>query len=94
MFTGLSGGYTIGKFGRKPAMYLAAAIFAAGYFLMLWATNSWYLFGGRFICGLASGLTSVSCPTYIAEIASPKVRGLLGSCFQVGLNHLQIYICV
>ena len=80
---GLSGGFLIGRFGRKPTMYIAAATFTAGYFLMLWATNAWYLYFGRLITGYASGITSVSCPTYIAEIASPQVRGLLGSAFQV-----------
>ena len=82
----------IGRWGRKPTMYIAAATFTAGYFLMLctfWVTNAWFLFVGRFICGLASGLTSVSCPTYIAEIASPQVRGLLGSGFQVSLYAFQ-----
>ena len=89
IFIGLSGGFLIGKLGRKPSMYIATAIFTAGYFLMLWTTNAWYLYFGRLITGLASGITSVSCPTYIAEIASPKVRGLLGSAFQVSLINLK-----
>ena len=73
----------IGKYGRKSTMYNSAAVFTAGYFLMLCAQNVFYLFAGRAICGLACGLTSVSCPTYVAEIASPHIRGLLGSGFQV-----------
>ena len=73
----------MGRFGRKPTMYMAAGAFTAGYFLTVCAQNAYYLFAGRFICGFASGLTSVSCPTYVAEIASPRVRGLLGSGFQV-----------
>ena len=64
-------------------MYMAAAVYVAGYVLTLCAQNPYYLYFGRFFCGLASGLTSVSCPTYVAEIASPHVRGLLGSGFQV-----------
>ena len=76
----------IGKYGRRSTMYISAAVFTAGYVLMVCAQNVTYLYIGRLFCGIASGLTSVSAPTYVAEIASPQVRGLLGSCFQVSLN--------
>ena len=64
-------------------MYISAAVFTAGYLLMVCAQDVIYLYIGRSMCGIASGLVSVSGPTYVAEIASPHVRGLLGSCFQV-----------
>lgn len=90
---GISGGF-FGKYGRKAVMYMAALLYFIGYLLMCTATNVWYLYFGRIFCGFACGLTTVSCPTYIAEIATPQVRGLLGSTFQVMITIGILYVNV
>ena len=55
---------------------------------------SFIFFIGRITCGIAMGITSVSCPTYIAEMASPHIRGFLGSGFQVMLAVGILYVDV
>jgi MFS family permease len=51
--------------------------------LLAAAFNKWMLFGGRIISGLGTGITTIAVPVYVSEVASPNVRGMLGSFFQV-----------
>jgi len=37
------------------------------------------LIAGRIFTGIAAGMISLSVPTYIGEIASSDIRGLLGN---------------
>ena len=69
--------------GRKGAMMGTSAFFALTYLCLAAAQNVWMLFIGRFLSGMASGLTTIATPTYVSEVASPNVRGMLGSCFQL-----------
>ena len=69
--------------GRKGAMMGISAFFALTYLCLAAAQNVWMIFIGRFLSGMASGLTTIATPTYVSEIASPNVRGMLGSCFQL-----------
>eukprot|EP00967_Tisochrysis_lutea_P046025 scaffold55839_cov23-Tisochrysis_lutea.AAC.2 len=45
-----------------------------GFFLML---------GGRAVCGVACGATTVVVPMYLGEISPPHLRGALGTYFQL-----------
>ena len=74
----MAGGYLTDRYGRKSVMYLSALLFALGYALLVGAGGATVLCVGRLVVGLGCGLVTTSCPTYIAEIASPKVRGILG----------------
>merc|ERR1719376_1050214 len=83
LFGSLVGGYLADRFGRKGGMYVSALFFSVGYLMLICADHVAYLYLGRFVTGIACGLVTTSCPTYIAEISSPHVRGFLGSGFQV-----------
>ena len=72
------GGWLSDRFSRKFVMYSAAVHFTVGYALLIGAVNAVMLCLGRLVVGWGAGLVTTSCPTYIAEIASPKVRGILG----------------
>ena len=37
--------------------------------------------------GFGTGITTIAVPVYVSEIASPDVRGMLGSFFQVRFLH-------
>ena len=39
-----------------------------------------------------TGITSIVTPTYVAEIASASVRGMLGSCFQLMVTIGVLYV--
>eukprot|EP00095_Tigriopus_kingsejongensis_P004750 maker-scaffold510_size151595-snap-gene-0.31 protein:Tk04750 transcript:maker-scaffold510_size151595-snap-gene-0.31-mRNA-1 annotation:"sugar transporter " len=83
LFGGLMAGYLIGVIGRHGTMLGTALAFALAYLSLAAAQSVLMLWVGRFLTGVATGLTSIAVPVYIAETSSPQVRGLLGSCFQV-----------
>ena len=90
----MSGGFLINKFGRKGSIMYNCVFFALSYLCLVTAQNVWMLFAGRFFSGMASGITSICCPTYLSEIASPSVRGMLGSCFQLMVTVGVLYVGV
>ena len=58
-------------------------LFALAYLCLAAAQSVWMLFIGRIFCGIACGITTIAAPTYVSEVSSPKIRGTLGSCFQL-----------
>lgn len=71
------------KIGRKMSVITSAVPSSIGYMLMGGAFNRPMLYVGRFLTGLAGGMTAASIPVYISEISHKKVRGALGSCPQI-----------
>uniref|UniRef100_A0A6U0WVU3 Hexose transporter 1 n=1 Tax=Pinguiococcus pyrenoidosus TaxID=172671 RepID=A0A6U0WVU3_9STRA len=72
------------RYGRKPAILVAAVLFAAGSALMaslpssFGATPAFYvLLTGRVLLGVAIGIATVTVPMYISEAAPPERRGFL-----------------
>src|SRR3712207_903316 len=83
----LSGGPLSDRFGRRPAVLLAAIIFGLGALAVAFAPSVAFIVVGRFLLGLGVGLASMIVPLYIAEIAPADRRGAL-----VSLNQLMITI--
>jgi len=75
------------KYGRKPGLMLAAAIFALSSLSMGMAPNLSFFIFSRFFAGLGVGMASMLSPMYIAEIAPSEVRGRL-----VAINQLTIVL--
>ncbi|CAL8283135.1 unnamed protein product [Boreogadus saida] len=69
--------------GRKMSIMTSALPSAVGYMLMGGASDRWMLLLGRFLTGVAGGMTSASIPVYISEISHPAIRGAMGSCPQI-----------
>ncbi|XP_046904666.1 solute carrier family 2, facilitated glucose transporter member 6 [Hypomesus transpacificus] len=69
--------------GRKISIMASAVPSTVGYLLMGSAQAIWMLHLGRFLTGIAGGMTAASIPVYISEISHPSVRGALGSCPQI-----------
>ncbi|XP_062263747.1 solute carrier family 2, facilitated glucose transporter member 6 [Platichthys flesus] len=69
--------------GRKLSIMMSAVPSTIGYLLMGGAVNIWMLHLGRFLTGIAGGMTAASIPVYISEISHRGVRGALGSCPQI-----------
>ena len=65
--------------GRRPVLILASLVFTAGALLMALAPDFTCLVTGRCVVGVAIGLASSVVPIYLAELAPPKLRGLLVS---------------
>lgn len=69
--------------GRKLSIMMSGIPSAIGYMLMGGAMDLWMLLVGRFLTGIAGGMTAASIPVYISEISHKSVRGALGSCPQI-----------
>ena len=74
------------KLGRKGAMLVDAGLFAVSFLVITVAPSIWFIYVGRFMSGISTGICSLVCPVYVAETATPEVRGLLG---EICLNLLR-----
>ncbi|GFO48402.1 solute carrier family 2, facilitated glucose transporter member 8 [Plakobranchus ocellatus] len=77
------GGWCIEKFGRKLSITFLSIPFAAGFFIISSATETFHCYLGRFCTGIGSGMVTVCVPIYIAEIATTSMRGVLGASVQL-----------
>lgn len=73
----------VGKLGRKTTMMLCTLPMSAGWFLIVYGSEYILVFCGRILTGIAMGMTSVVVPMYVAEVARPEHRGILGAGFQL-----------
>ncbi|KAI4895850.1 hypothetical protein NFI96_016991 [Prochilodus magdalenae] len=80
---GLSAMLMNDRIGRKLSIMISAVPSTVGYLVMGAAQNVWMLLLGRFLTGIAGGITASSIPVYVSEISHPGVRGALGSCPQI-----------
>lgn len=80
-------GHLSDQVGRKRLLIIDTIIFIIGTILTGYAHSIVTLLWGRFVVGVAIGVSSYSAPLYIAEVAPAKHRGAL-----VSLNQLSIAI--
>jgi major inositol transporter-like SP family MFS transporter len=73
----LVGGRLSDAFGRKKVIWSISAIFLIGAIASAISPTALFMFGARFILGLAVGCASVTVPTFLAEIATLEKRGKL-----------------
>jgi sugar porter (SP) family MFS transporter len=73
------------RFGRKPALFLAALLFLASSVGTALPRDIHVFIAFRLLGGLAIGIASISTPMYIAEIAPARVRGRLVAVNQIAI---------
>ena len=83
VFGGPLAGYLMDKIGRKGTMLTSIIPYMLGWGLIGFAQYFEMLMVGQFFLGMCCGIMSLVVPTYIGEIASPEIRGRLGSGFQL-----------
>jgi sugar porter (SP) family MFS transporter len=83
----LLAGKVADKYGRRPGLMLAAALFALSSVAMALSFNREFFVGARFAAGIGVGMASMLSPMYIAEIAPAKIRGRL-----VAMNQLTVVL--
>jgi MFS transporter, SP family, arabinose:H+ symporter len=85
---GAAGASLIGdSIGRRKSLLIAAVLFAGSTVAAALAHTLPIFYAGRFVGGLAIGLSSVLTPVYIAEVAPARNRGRL-----VSMNQLAIVV--
>src|ERR1700733_7703817 len=75
------------KYGRRPGLMLAAALFAVSSLAMAIAPNRDFFLVARFTAGAGVGMASRLSPMYISEIAPAAIRGRL-----VAMNQLTVVL--
>lgn len=80
-------GKTADRLGRKPALLMAAGVFAVSSLLMAFSPGLFFFICARFLAGIGVGMASMLSPMYIAEISPARVRGRM-----VATNQLTIVI--
>jgi len=75
------------KYGRRPGLMVAAALFAASSLAMAFAPGRDFFLVARFAAGAGVGMASMLSPMYISEIAPAAIRGRL-----VAMNQLTIVL--
>ncbi|KAL3930536.1 MAG: hypothetical protein SGBAC_011720 [Bacillariaceae sp.] len=81
----LFGGSMNHALGRRLSILFAALVFTIGSVLLFVAWDYSVLVLGRIILGIGIGVASLTTPVYIAEVATPEMRGQL-----VTINTLMI----
>lgn len=79
-------GYLSDRFGRRAMIMIASNIFIIGVILLLFSHAFSSLLLARIIMGLGVGITAVSVPSYLAEIAPASIRGVSIATFQLFLT--------
>jgi SP family xylose:H+ symportor-like MFS transporter len=75
------------KYGRRPGLILAAAIFAVSSIGIALSQGINYFLVMRFAAGIGVGMASMLCPMYIAEVSPAEVRGR-----NVAINQLTVVL--
>lgn len=75
------------KYGRKPGLMTAAAIFFLSSLAMAFSPDLSFFIASRFVAGIGVGMASMLSPMYIAEISPAEVRGRM-----VAINQLTIVL--
>ncbi|XP_022185516.1 facilitated trehalose transporter Tret1 isoform X2 [Nilaparvata lugens] len=83
----LPSGYVAGRLGRKVYLLSLTVPLVAGWMLIMLSEGrvSW-IYLGRFMCGLAFGGVTVTVPLYNNEIVEDRLRGKIGSYFDLMLS--------
>lgn len=75
------------KYGRRPGLLIAAAIFALSSLGMAFSFSRDTFIAARFCAGIGVGMASMLSPMYIAEISPAHIRGRM-----VAINQLTIVL--
>jgi sugar porter (SP) family MFS transporter len=73
------------RFGRKLAMFLAAAMFLTSSVGTAIPKEIWTFILFRFVGGVGIGIASISTPMYIAEITPAHIRGRMVAVNQIAI---------
>jgi len=73
----IASGFLANEYGRRRMLIIASIGFLIGTLICIFSPDPWTLIGGRFVLGLAIGISSYTAPLFISEIAPRHKRGAL-----------------
>ena len=78
-------GWASDRYGRRPVLFSAGALFCVAAFTAVSATHFSQLLAARLLAGITLGAALLIAPMYIAEIAPAHLRGRLVTLNQLGI---------
>jgi sugar porter (SP) family MFS transporter len=81
----LLGAWPTDKFGRKKTLILIGVLYLVSALWSALAQNVHSFMAARFLGGLGVGISTITAPLYISEIAPAKLRGRLAGMFQFNI---------
>ena len=81
----LLGGWPTDRLGRKPTLLVIGILYVVSAFGCAFANGVGVFILARFLGGLGIGISTVTAPLYISEIAPPAYRGRLAGMFQFNI---------
>ncbi|KAH8412744.1 hypothetical protein KR009_005256 [Drosophila setifemur] len=72
--------------GRKACLYLIAGPNAVIWILIYSASNVYFLYAARFLCGFTGGAAYVVVPIFTSEMADSSIRGALTSMMMLSVD--------
>eukprot|EP00730_Choanoeca_flexa_P006035 TRINITY_DN12069_c1_g8_i1.p1 TRINITY_DN12069_c1_g8~~TRINITY_DN12069_c1_g8_i1.p1 ORF type:complete len:530 (+),score=114.75 TRINITY_DN12069_c1_g8_i1:172-1761(+) len=85
-FGALFSGWTADKYGRRPTIAMACAVFFTGALVMALAHSYEMLMLGRVITGIGVGTGLSLSPLYLSELSPKQIRGALVSLTEISIN--------
>lgn len=77
MLGSIPSAYGTQRFGPKRTLLLSGPMLCTAALLVGSARNPAFLFGGRFLAGIGTGIVFTVLPIYLSEIAAQRIRGCL-----------------
>ncbi|KRX79546.1 Proton myo-inositol cotransporter, partial [Trichinella sp. T6] len=90
----LLGGWFNQRIGRKKVILVSCLFYIIGCIVISVATNKEAIVAGRFLHGIAIGLSSCTIPPYLAECVPTNIRGRLLIMFPVLIAFGQWAACI
>ena len=81
----LLGGWPTDRFGRRATLIGIGMLYVASAVGCAFAGNVYAFIAARFVGGIGIGVSTVTAPLYISEIAPPAHRGRLAGMFQFNI---------
>nr|XP_024219211.1 facilitated trehalose transporter Tret1-like isoform X2 [Halyomorpha halys] len=85
-------GYLSDRYGRKPVLLSVGPMCVVGWVMAVLWKNIWVLAVMRVLQGMAVGVGFTLAPIYTAEVADPKLRGVLSGTFQTAFYTGALYV--
>lgn len=79
-------GKSANSLGRRRSVILSAILFVLGAAITAAAMHIMFVLLGRWIMGFAVGLSAMTVPMYLSEVAPPNVRGVAVFIFQLAIT--------
>uniref|UniRef100_A0A8D8SHU6 Facilitated trehalose transporter Tret1 n=1 Tax=Cacopsylla melanoneura TaxID=428564 RepID=A0A8D8SHU6_9HEMI len=73
------------KIGRKWTLMLTGPAYAISWIMAIYSRSVWGLYAVRILQGLCVATVFVVCPLFLGEISETKIRGAIGTLFQISM---------